>query len=135
MLQREKANKFSPIEILVVVFVCLFLLAVISSAMQMSRFDEYRMACADNLSQIGRAMLIYANDYEDELPRSGGRVSLWAPTIPDWSSPHRFGAYGISADGSSGTANISSCFYLLVKYAEVTPVSYTHLTLPTILLV
>jgi len=121
MLQRDKANKFGPIEILVVVFVCLFVLAVISSAMQMSRFEEYRMACANNLSQLGRAMLIYANDYEDELPRSGGRNSVWAPTIPYWGAINRFMAYGLSPDGSGGSANISSCFYLLVKYAEVTP--------------
>ncbi len=121
MLQREKAKKFGPLEILVVVFVCLFVLAVISSAMQMSRFEEYRMACANNLSQIGRAMLIYANDYEDEFPRSGGRSSTWAARIPAWNALNRFSAYGLSANGDGGSASISSCFYLLVKYAEVTP--------------
>jgi len=121
MLQREKAKKFGPIEVLVVVFMCLFALAVIGPAMQISRFEEYRIECADNLSQIGKAMLIYANDYEDELPRAGGRNSVWAPTIPDWGANNRFGAYGLSANGSGGSASISSCFYLLVKYAEVTP--------------
>ena len=121
MSKRDKAKKLGPVEVLVVVFVCLFILAVISSAMQMSRFEEYRIKCADNLSQIGRAMLIYANDYEDELPRSGGRNSVWAPIIPNWSALNRFSAYGLSANGSGGTANISSCFYLLVKYVEVTP--------------
>ena len=79
------------------------------------------MACANNLSQIGRAMLIYANDYDDELPRSGGRTSTWAPTIPNWMAIDRVGAFGIARDGSGGSASISSCFYLLVKYAEVTP--------------
>ena len=121
MKKREKAKKFGPIEVLVLVFVCLFALAIIVPATQMSRFEEYRMACANNLSQIGKAMLIYTNDYEDELPRSGGRTSTWAPIIPNWSAYNRFSAYGLSADGSGGSANISSCFYLLVKYAEVTP--------------
>ena len=121
MLKRGKTKKLGPIEVLVVVLVCLFALAVIGPAMQMSRFDAYRIECADNLSGIGKAMLIYANDYDDELPRSGGRNSIWAPTIPDWRANNRFGAYGLSADGSGGSANISSCFYLLVKYAEVTP--------------
>ncbi|UCD51124.1 MAG: hypothetical protein JSW27_00550 [Phycisphaerales bacterium] len=33
-----------------------------------------------NLSGIGKAMLIYANDYEDELPRAGGRnAGSWYP--------------------------------------------------------
>jgi hypothetical protein len=121
MSKRDKAKKFGPIEVLVVVFVCLFALAVIGPAGQMSRFDAYRIECVNNLSQIGRAILIYANDYEDELPRSGGRNSIWAPTIPDWRAYNRFSAYGLSADGSGGQATISSCFYLLVKYAEVTP--------------
>jgi hypothetical protein len=82
------------------------------------------MVCGTNLSGIGKAMLIYANDYEDELPRSGGRNSVWAASIPDWQALNRFGAYNVSPDGSGGTANISSCFYLLVKYAEVTPKSF-----------
>jgi hypothetical protein len=121
MSQRDVAKKFGPVEVLVLVFVCLFALAVIGPAMQMSRFDEYRLACAENLSQIGRAILIYANDYEDELPRSGGRNSIWAARIPAWNALNRFNAYGISANGNGGTANISSCFYLLVKYVELAP--------------
>ena len=69
-------------------------------------------------------MLIYANDYEDELPRSGGRNSTWAARIPQWNALNRVAAYGVTAAGVGGTANISSCFYLLVKYAEVTPKSF-----------
>jgi len=37
---------------------------------------------------------------------------------------NRFEAYGVAPAGTGGTANISSCFYLLVKYAEVTPKSF-----------
>ena len=37
----------------------------------------------------------------------------------------RIQAFGLSAtDGSGGSATISSCFYLLVKYSEVTPKSF-----------
>jgi len=121
MSQRDVVKKFGPVEVLVLVFVCLFALAVIGPAMQLSRFDQYRLECADNLSQIGRAMLIYANDYDDELPRSGGRNSIWTRSIPNWNAYNRFTAFGISADGSGGSATISSCFYLLVKYVELTP--------------
>jgi len=121
MSQQDKAKKFGPIEALVLFFVCLFALAVVLPAMQMSRFEEYRIQCAENLSGLGKAMLIYANDYDDELPRSGGRNSSWGPAIPDWKAYSRFSAYGLSPDGGGGQATISSCFYLLVKYAEVTP--------------
>lgn len=91
---------------------------------RMPRSTAFRMVCGSNLAGIGKAMLIYANDYEDELPRAGGRYSQWAKTIPDWDAFNRFNAYGVSATGKGGTANISSCFYLLVKYGEVQPKSF-----------
>jgi len=80
--------------------------------------------CGTNLSGIGKAMLIYANDYDDEFPRAGGRDSNWGNSIPDWTAENRYAAYGLSADGSGGQATISASFYLLVKYAEVTPKSF-----------
>lgn len=86
-----------------------------------TRSVAFRMVCGTNLSGIGKATLIYANDYEDELPRAGGRNSVWAAKISDWKAMNRFNAYGVGMDGSGGTATISSCFYLLVKYAEATP--------------
>lgn len=85
---------------------------------------SYRMICGTNLSGIGKAMLIYSNDYEDKFPRAGGRESIWSNSIPDWTANNRYAAYGLSADGSGGQATISSSFYLLVKYAEVTPKSF-----------
>jgi hypothetical protein len=83
------------------------------------------MTCGTNLSGIGKAMLIYANDYEDELPRAGGRGTTWGgmPTN-GWMAADRRQAFTLAADGSGGTASISSCFYLLIKYSEVTPKSF-----------
>jgi hypothetical protein len=105
----------------VLVFFGMFMLAL--PALSRSRQLSFRMACGTNLSTLGKAMIIYSNDYDDELPRSGGRNSVWAMTIPDWYATNRFAAFGLAADGSGGTASISSCFYLLVKYAEVRPES------------
>jgi prepilin-type processing-associated H-X9-DG protein len=73
-------------------------------------------------------MIIYANDYEDELPRAGGRNSIWNSRLGGgplgWMADNRFAAYGLSADGSRGMATITSSFYLLVKYAEVSPKTF-----------
>jgi hypothetical protein len=93
-------------------------------ALSKSRQLAFRMACGTNLSGLGKAMIIYSNDYDDELPRSGGRNSVWASVIPNWRATNRFAAYGLAPDGSGGAGSISSCFYLLVKYAEVTPKSF-----------
>ena len=124
MSKRDKPKSLTALEVLVVLFVCLFLLAVVEPASQKSRFDAFRFECSKNLSVIGRAMLLYANDYNGEFPRSGGRNSTWAHSIPNWRAPNRSIAYGLPSDGRGGRGSISSCFYLLVKYAEVLPKSF-----------
>jgi hypothetical protein len=89
------------------------------------RSTAFRMVCGTNLSGLGKAMLIYSNDYDDEFPRAGGRSSVWSSKIPDWHADHRFDAYGVDRmDGTGGQVTISSSLYLLVKYAEVTPKSF-----------
>jgi hypothetical protein len=79
-----------------------------------------RMVCGSNLSGIGKAILLYSNDYQDEFPRAGGRNSSWGRTA-DWTAPDRQRAYALQADGTGGAATISSSLYLLVKYAGVPP--------------
>jgi len=124
MTGQNKSKNLTFVEVLTVVLVCLFLMAVVVPASQIRRFYAIRMTCLKNLSHIGRAMLIYSNDYDDEFPRAGGRNSVWVSQISNWMAPSRLRAYGLSADGSRGIATITSSFYLLVKYAEVTPESF-----------
>ena len=89
------------------------------------RCVAFRMVCGTKLSGIGKAMLIYANDYDDELPRAGGTQSVWANQIPNWKGRHPLDAYGINLNNrEGGQATISSSLYLLVKYAEVEPKSF-----------
>jgi len=119
-----KKKGFTLVELLVVIAIIALLMGILMPALARVRQIAFRMVCGTNLSGIGKAMLIYANDYEDELPRAGGRNSTWAATIPGWDAMNRFGAYNVGQDGSGGVASITSCFYLLVKYAEVTPKSF-----------
>ncbi len=88
---------------------------------QRTRCTAFRMVCGTNLSGLGKAMLIYSNDYGDELPRAGGKSSVWAPKIPNWQATNRFEAYKLNADGTGGQASISASLYLLVKYTQVEP--------------
>jgi prepilin-type N-terminal cleavage/methylation domain-containing protein len=119
-----KRQGFTLVELLVVIAIIALLMGILMPALARVRQIAFRMVCGTNLSGIGKAMLIYANDYEDELPRAGGRNSTWSASIPQWDATNRFDAYGVSANGEGGQASISSCFYLLVKYAEVTPKSF-----------
>jgi len=85
------------------------------------RMVAFRMTCGTNLSGIGKAMLMYASDYEDELPRAGGRGTIWQPKINNWQAGDRISAYNLQPDGTGGQASISASFYLLIKYAERSP--------------
>jgi len=119
-----KRKGFTLVELLVVIAIIALLMGILMPALSRVRQLAFRMTCGTNLSGIGKAMLIYANDYEDELPRAGGRSTTWGPT-PAWDAADRYGAFNVSrTDNSGGTASITSCFYLLVKYAEVTPKSF-----------
>jgi hypothetical protein len=103
--------------------VCFFF-TVLIVCLSKPRSVAFRMVCGTNLSGIGKAMLIYSNDYEDKLPRAGGESSIWTAKIPDWKADNRFGAYKLNSNGSGGQVSISSSFYLLVKYAEIKPKTF-----------
>ena len=119
-----KKKGFTLVELLVVIAIIALLMGILMPALARVRQIAFRMVCGTNLSGIGKAMLIYANDYDDEMPRAGGRSSSWALQIPNFAGATRYAAYGMSSDGSGGTVTITSSFYLLVKYAEVTPKSF-----------
>ena len=79
------------------------------------------IACGTNLSGIGKAMLLYANDNNDELPLAGGRDTTWGSRLKDWAAASRSEAFGLDPNGAGGQATISSSLYLLVRYEEATP--------------
>jgi prepilin-type N-terminal cleavage/methylation domain-containing protein len=116
---------FTLVELLVVIAIIALLMGILMPALARVRQLAFRMTCGTNLSGIGKAMLIYANDYEDELPRAGGRNSTWNTLGQGWMAEDRYTAFGVTpGSNDGGRASISSCFYLLVKYAEVTPKSF-----------
>ncbi len=117
-----KRKGFTLVELLVVIAIIALLMGILMPALSRVRQLAFRMVCGTNLSGIGKAMLIYANDYEDELPRAGGRNCTWGP-VKDWMAPNRNAAFGVTGTGG-GKATVNSCFYLLVKYTEVTPKSF-----------
>jgi prepilin-type N-terminal cleavage/methylation domain-containing protein len=118
-----KRQGFTLVELLVVIAIIALLMGILMPALARVRQVAFRMVCGTNLSGIGKAMLIYANDYEDELPRAGGRGTVWGSNVT-WDAANRTQAYGLDTTGGGGNVTISSSFYLLVKYAEVTTKSF-----------
>jgi prepilin-type N-terminal cleavage/methylation domain-containing protein len=122
--KQMKKKGFTLVELLVVIAIIALLMGILMPALARVRQIAFRMVCGTNLSGLGKAMLIYSNDYDDEFPRAGGRNSVWSFSLANWMADNRFAAYGLQGDGSGGNATITSSFYLLVKYAEVTPKSF-----------
>jgi hypothetical protein len=98
-------------------------MGILMPALARTRQLAFRMTCGTNLSGMGKAMLIYASDYGDRLPRAGSPDSTWGP-VANWTASSRQAAFDMTSDGHAGKATISSCLYLLVRYVEVTPRSF-----------
>jgi prepilin-type processing-associated H-X9-DG protein len=120
MARWRSSKGLTRVEVLVVVLAGVVALALLSVVSYRGNPHPARLACAANLATLGKAMLLYANDYAGEFPRAGGRATMWGEMV-HWDASSREAAFELAADGLGGAATISSCFYLLVKYAEVEP--------------
>ena len=114
-----KRKGFTLVELLVVIAIIAMLMGILMPALARVRQIAYRMVCGTNLSAIGRAIMLYSNDYDEEYPRAGARsddARAWASTgvLEEW--------YNTDPENAIGEGvTITSSFYLLVKYADVTP--------------
>ena len=81
---RFRGLTLGEVVVLVVLVVTLSLLIVVVVPLchRRTRSTAFRMTCGTNLSSLGKAMAIYANDYQDEFPRAGGPAGFWATRTP-----------------------------------------------------
>ena len=112
-----KRKGFTLVELLVVIAIIALLMGILMPALARVRQIAHRMICGTNLSGIGKSMLIYGNDYDDQLPIAGGKGNYWADTgtIHNWEATSASGAY-FAGRG----VTITSSFYLLIKYSGAT---------------
>ncbi len=119
---RQTGHGFAVIAVLVPIAQVLMILWVGVNAGR--KVLSPRMSCGTNLSGIGKAMLLYSNDYEDALPVAGAKGTIWVGSLPDWTAQDRSAAFGIRSDGTGGQATLGASLYLLVRYTDVTPKTF-----------
>ena len=122
MAEPHSSRRLTRADVLIAAVTCLLLTLLVPVLFAKPREGSVRRLCAANLAQIGKAMLVYAGDNEGDLPRAGGPGTIWGiMPATGWMAVDRRVAFGLAVDGSGGTASISSSFYLLVKYEQMTP--------------
>jgi len=67
---------FTLIELLVVIAIIALLLSILLPALQAVKDRAKDVFCMNNLNQIGKAVQIYANEYDNLIPRNAGGV-IW----------------------------------------------------------
>ena len=81
-MRRKKA--FTLIELLVVIAIIAIVSAILFPALARAKAAAKKSACVSNLHQIGLAIILYMNDYDDVFPNAVDAADKYRPEI--WSS-------------------------------------------------
>ncbi len=80
MNQRKSA--FTLIELLVVIAIIAILAAILFPVFAQARESARKISCVSNLKEVGLAILMYAQDYDETYPYVGGNNNPVDPSTP-----------------------------------------------------
>ena len=150
----RKQRAFTLIELLVVIAIIAILAAILFPVFAQAREKARAISCLSNSKQIGTAIIMYAQDYDETIvpwfvssgmPRNASRDDLvsWnqnlqpyikngAPTRPTTTTFNNVEPNGMMKCPSFNPTTFVQSADKADCDGDGTPVSYTHLTLPTI---
>lgn len=123
---RMKKKGFTLVELLIVIAIIALLMGILLPSLARVRVIANRMKCGTHLADIGKAMMMYAEENRQNYPVGGIRGSTWAQLsttktgILKWDAATRDLAFENNGNNSK-YATITSCFYLLIKYGNMVP--------------
>ena len=115
----KRKHGFTIVELLVVISVILILAAIITPAVHKAKAKARRVQCLANIRQVGQTAIMYAQDYDDDLPRAAAFDAWWllpgiastkylkdevrhCPNQPG-ATPHRYSVF----QGTAGDINMT----------------------------
>ena len=79
----SKRIAFTLIELLVVIAIIAILAAILFPVFAQAREKARQAACLSNEKQIGTAITLYAQDYDETLPACHSYGYAWTPAVKD----------------------------------------------------
>ncbi len=95
-----KRSAFTLIELLVVIAIIAILAAILFPVFAQAREKARQITCVSNQKQIGTALLLYTQDYDETYPmvsyNSGGNMYVWSNVVQAYiKSGSSWGHYGV----------------------------------------
>jgi len=131
----KRRSGFTLVELLVVIAIIALLVSILMPALGRVRELARRVQCSSQMSNVGKAIAMYTNEYKDFFPT--------VASISDDSWLYCSGLYDTVADLDAGsgtetrwwdvdftkeewanTPTIGGCLYLLCRYGDVAPKNY-----------
>jgi prepilin-type N-terminal cleavage/methylation domain-containing protein/prepilin-type processing-associated H-X9-DG protein len=133
---KRTSKGFTLVELLVVIGIIALLISILLPALNRVRETANRAKCASNLSQIGKALLIYSNENRNAFPRTPADIAVstatWGlPVTGVYSSSTQADPFGTpAAQGATGNNrpannNVSASLFLLLRAGDMVPEVFT----------
>ena len=106
---------FTFLDLIVLILLVMLGLAYALVGVDRVHHNYHDMRCGNNLKQIGGAMLLYANDNGNHLPRTCFDPALPPTAYSGASAKHPFATNGPNAN------DVTAAMYLLLRTQDLTP--------------
>jgi prepilin-type N-terminal cleavage/methylation domain-containing protein/prepilin-type processing-associated H-X9-DG protein len=117
-----KEKGFTLVELLVVIAIIALLMGILLPSLARVKVIANRMKCGSHLADIGKSMMMYAEENKQTYPVGGIRGATWTqlsettPGILKWDASSR----DLAFKDNGKKATITSCLFLLIKYGNMT---------------